>query len=1027
MRVVRTGAGQSARTRVFLCLSTVLCALPALGLDRDRTLAQVQHTAWTIKDGAPTQLSALAQTSDGYLWIGSWRGLYRFDGMSFVRYEPPRGTTLPSPYIVALMATPDGGLWISFSPSGVAFLKDGQLRLFTKTEELPRSHVFGFARDLDGRIWAGTETGLLVFDGSRWTDVRDTWGFHHRRVWTEYVDRAGTLWVAADDTIVYLRRGSGTFQSTGLKLHHGAPEIAQDRDGRMWMSEFGGPLRLIPGAAPHSGAEDPRVEMEGHILFDRAGSVWIASERIGVARVRFPERVGRRRLHPGDPELEIFAERDGLTETAMCCLLEDREGNLWVGTGKGLDRFRASPFVTVRLPAHRRNSILLAGADGDVWVGSAAAAPLLRIHGEEMTELGPSMEFSSVCRDSEGVVWWGTHGGILRQENNRLRFFPQPSELAYDYVWEVVPDRRNGGLWVRLGDVGVLHFQDGQWSDARQVPGLAGLRPRSTYGDTVGRTWFGHAENQVLALDGSVPRSYSQADGIGIGIVRVIRGTGRDLWFGGDSGLALFEDGRFWTIQTAAGRPFNTVSGIVETRDGGLWLNELNGVVHIFPEDVSRLKKEPGRGVRHQIYDSLDGLPGAPQMAYRSSTAIEASDGRLWFATDNGLAWIDPSRVTRNTVPPPVAILSLATDRARYGPAPAVSLPRETSSLRIEYAALSLSAPQRVRFRYRLEGLDDDWQDAGATREAVYRNLGPNRYRFRVTACNGDGVWNQDGAALDFIIPPAWYQTTWFRLSCVATGLPLLWIIYRLRMAQIAASLNVRFHERLEERTRIARELHDTILQTVQGSKMVADTALDYSGDPARVRRALEQLSTWLGQAIHEGRTALSVLHGAPSERNDLAAAFQRAVEECRMWTSIAASFSIAGDVRDLHPVVSDEVYRIGYEAIRNACVHSKGSRLNVRLAYHEDLTLRVTDDGVGMDPLVAQQGRVAHFGLQGMRERARRIGARFSIATSANSGTVITLAVPGRIVFLRSSGKRPPGPIVTFWKRLQAGSPRPK
>jgi signal transduction histidine kinase len=436
-------------------------------------------------------------------------------------------------------------------------------------------------------------------------------------------------------------------------------------------------------------------------------------------------------------------------------------------------------------------------------------------------------------------------------------------------------------------------------------------------------------------------------------------------------------------------------------------LNEFHGVVRIPPEDVRQLKEDPNHGVNPQTYDILDGLPGAPQMSYRSSTAIEAADGRLWFATDNGLAWIDPARMSKNIVPPPVSILSLATDATRYGPFAPLNLPRHTSSLRIEDSALSLSVPERVRFRYKLEGVDTDWQDAGASRQALYRNLIPNKYRFRVTACNEDGFWNTEGAAVEFTIPPAWYQMVLFRIASVVVGLSALWILYRLRVRQIAKDMGDRFDERLEERTRIARELHDTLLQTVQGSKMVADDALDQAADPLRMRRALEQLSAWLGQATAEGRTALHSLRSSATEKNDLAAAFRRAIDECGMRSSMAGHFLLAGEARDMHPVVRDEVYRIGYEAIRNACVHSEGSRLDVVLKYDEDLTLRVSDNGRGIDATVAERGREGHFGLRGMRERARGIGGKFTIATGGSSGTEITLVVPGRIAFQRRPGHR--------------------
>jgi signal transduction histidine kinase len=234
-----------------------------------------------------------------------------------------------------------------------------------------------------------------------------------------------------------------------------------------------------------------------------------------------------------------------------------------------------------------------------------------------------------------------------------------------------------------------------------------------------------------------------------------------------------------------------------------------------------------------------------------------------------------------------------------------------------------------------------------------------------------------------------------------------VWALYRWRMLHIAKTISAYFDERLAERTRIARELHDTLLQTVQGSKMVADDALEQSGDPVRLRQAMEQLSSWLGQAVSEGREALYSLRASTIEKNDLAEAFRRAVDNCRISGGMAVSFSVVGNTQDMHPIVRDEVYRIGYEAIRNACAHSQASRLTVEIRYAQDLAVCVNDNGIGIDQVVADKGKEGHFGLQGMRERAGRIGAKLTLTSSATAGTQIALVVPGSIVFRRKSGTR--------------------
>jgi signal transduction histidine kinase len=341
-----------------------------------------------------------------------------------------------------------------------------------------------------------------------------------------------------------------------------------------------------------------------------------------------------------------------------------------------------------------------------------------------------------------------------------------------------------------------------------------------------------------------------------------------------------------------------------------------------------------------------------------------------------------------------------------------VHLPPRTGDLEIDYVGLSFVAPRKVRFRYRLEGRDDTWQDPGARRQAFYTDLRPGTYRFRVMASNNDGLWNEQGAAIDIVIAPAWYQTSAFLVLCVVTGILTMWALYQLRMRQVAHSLSTRFDERLAERTRMARDLHDTLLQTVQGTKMVVDNALNRPDDDG-MRPAMKQVSVWLGQATAEGRAAVNALRVSTMEKNDLAEAFRRAIEDCGRRGSQEASLSVTGASREMHPIVRDEVYRIGYEAIRNACTHSGGSRLDVGLTYARDLMVRVSDNGVGIDRAFASGGREGHFGLQGMRERATRIGATLTVDSSAGSGTEITLTVPGRVVYHE--------PSVSLFDRLRA------
>jgi signal transduction histidine kinase len=407
--------------------------------------------------------------------------------------------------------------------------------------------------------------------------------------------------------------------------------------------------------------------------------------------------------------------------------------------------------------------------------------------------------------------------------------------------------------------------------------------------------------------------------------------------------------------------------------------------------------------VAADVFDFHDGAQ--PSTGVLNQPVVGKSpDGRLWFANKAFVQMIDPRRTYVNSVPPPVQIEAVVADGKRHDATAPVRLPPLQRQVEIDYTALSFKFPGRVMFRYKLEGQDARWQEAGTRRQALYNDLRPGRYRFRVVASNDAGTWNEAGAVLDLTMEPAWFQTRAFAVAMAVAFLAAATSLYRSRVRQLARAMKARFDERLAERTRVAREIHDTLLQTVQGSKLVADHALTDPSDHGRLVRTVEQLAEWLGQAAEEGRAALKSLRTTTSEANDLAAALRRALDECRGNGTVDVSLSVVGEGREVHSVVRDEIYRIGYEALRNACRHSTARAVHVVLEYARDLKLSVRDDGVGIDAAVLEKGKDGHFGLRGMRERAARIGARLAIDTVPASGTTVTLVVPGRVAFATAS-----------------------
>jgi signal transduction histidine kinase/streptogramin lyase len=791
------------------------------------------------------------------------------------------------------------------------------------------------------------------------------------------------------------------------------PSIGQAKDGRLWVAGEHG-ARPLPVGGRHTDGKDSGIGLNvGMLLFDREDNLWLSLESDGIRRARLSEGSGRLGVLPGGVVLESFRLLDGLSSEASGPILEDREGNIWIGTTKGLDRFRRSKLVPVSLPPGHLGLALLAGENGEIWVANASNTPLMRVRSDEVIVGNAIHDIASFYRDRQGTVWWGAQGGVWRQRGGKFDYFAQPGIAARQWIWEIFRGDDEGGLWLGFGDVGLNYLKNGLWTKGDRPEGLLDRAPSASYEDPEGRVWLGYTENRVSVLDHGRVRSYSSADGIDIGRIRVIRGRGPRFWFGGELGLAVFRDGRFRTIQAASGEPFGTVSGIVERADGSLWLNEINGIVHIPAREARAAADEPLHAVTYERFDFFDGLPGAGQMNWTCSTAVEATDGRLWFATDNGLARIDPARIPRNPVPPPVSIRSITADSRTYQPSTPLDLPQGIASLRIDYTALSLSIPERVSFRYRLEGLDDKWRDAGPRRVAFYTNPGPGSYRFRVAASNNDGVWNETGAAVRFSIAPAFYQTTWFLLLCIVAAGCIAWLSYQRRVRQVTARLDMQFGERLSERTRIARELHDTLLQSFQGLMLHFQKARNLLPlHPAQAVQTLDLALDRADQAITEGRDAIQNIRSAGVTGTDLAETITALGEElgAAEGAKTPAAFRVAveGTPKALRPILRDEIYGIAREALRNAFRHARASRIETDITYGEQLLrLRIRDNGNGIDPGVLDQGgRTGHWGLVGMRERAERIGVRLDVWSREGSGTEVEVSAPASIAYEGSSAR---------------------
>ncbi len=1006
-------SGCSGRQLLGVCFSIFLLCAPLLGIDRDRRLDELYHTSWTMKDGAPSEIFAIAQTRDGYLWLGTTTGLVRFDGIHFENYESPFGQAFPSNGVSSLLAVPDGALWIGFSSGDVSLLKNGRITSYGQQNGLPHSTVRSLVRDHQGRIWAASLTGLSLFESSQWRHVGADWNFSGGAT-AALVDHAGSVWIGSVNTLAFLPQGAGKFQTAATGLRY-VTSLAETADGAVWMSQLSGPVR--PVRPPFS--EELTAPMAGSLkaLFDDQGSLWAPTLEHGLWRAPHPERFDTWEAAELKALTENYTRANGLTSDYAETIFQDTEGDIWVGTNAGLDRFRQSAATAVSLPSNPYMS-LAPGDEGTVWVSPVNHGLRLvrdrRFLAKLPEEFAPIGDRGSgpIYRDAEGTLWMGTDHGLLRFAGGRISQFTYPHGSKFDADGKGSPltmtEDHRGGMWVSIVGDGVYRFSDGKWTNLNASGGPSGIAISAST-DPNGPVWLGLVDKTIARIDDGGIRVFTAREGVQVGRVRCIQGRDAKAWIGGDDGVAWFAGGSFRKLIPAGGS-LRDVFGIHETGEG-LWFSENRGIIFVPHSELVAFEKDPKHPVSIRVLDFLDGVDAPLQRSGRNPALVQSSDGLLWFATTEGLVFVDPKRIPANTVRPPVSITSIVANARTYVPTAGMVLPARVRNLELDYIGISLAIPERVRYRYKLEGYDMDWQDPATRRQAFYTNPGPGSYTFRVMAANPDGVWNESGATIVFSIAPAFYETWWFRLLCALVAAGILWMLYLLRLRLVTAQLQARLGERLLERERIARDLHDTLLQSVQGSLFEVQAARNlFPRHPDDAMQTLDEAIRSAEAAIAEGRDAILDLRSASAAGSDLAHLLAAAGQEL---SGVAASnggspafrVTVEGPPRDLKTALQDEVYRIGREILRNAFHHARAKKIEVEIRYGaQELRVRFRDDGIGIDPKVLNEGaRIGHWGLPGVRERAKLAGAQLDFWSEAGAGTEVQVTVPASVAYAKS------------------------
>jgi signal transduction histidine kinase/ligand-binding sensor domain-containing protein len=1002
--------------QVSATLFCVFCAAAAWPLDRDAKIVDFSHSSWTEKDGVPAGgVSALAQTSDGFLWMtnaGLAVGLTRFDGRRFEHFELPRSDRLTSTAVFQVFAPKTGGLWIGFYFAGAAFFKDGQLTVYTEKDGLPAGSVKDFAEDSDGTVWAATTRGLAHFGPSGWQRVA-TLDSAFTDPSALVFDTDGTLWIACNGKVLFLPKGAKVLEK--LPGDFRLPAISESPSGVIWLGDNEGirPIRKIDNPSGRA------VYSTKIMPIDRDGGVWALVEGVGLRRIaQLPERPGPEQLRWTDPRwIDQFTVKDGLTSaTALFAALEDREGNVWVGTNRGLDRFSNRnlkrvfdvPGGVMEIAAAQPSGLWLAVGE-QRFMGSK----LWRFKNGQLILLGkPAQEITAIHPVSDGSAWFGGRNGLWRYATGWSDRIAAPAVAEGSQV-AAMAQERSGALWVSFRRRGVFRLLDGSWTHNGDLPSLPNSTAGTLSADATGRIWLGYTENRIAMVSGSTVQLYSSNDGLEIGNVTAIYGQRARVWVGGEYGLALFDGKRFQPVIPEPPLRLEGITGIVEAEDGGLWLHSSTGVVHISATELRPFIASTPVKFRGETYGAPDGLEGVGATLLHP-TMVEDTDGKLWIATNVAVFSLDPKHLFRDSVAPPVVITSLRVGGTSYSASNDVRLPDNTTSLRIGYVGVSLTMPEKVRYRYKLDGFNSEWQDAQGNDEAYFVNVRPGSYHFHVIAANKDGIWNEQGATLNFVIPRRFTQTLWFVVLCIGAAAMVVVLAFRFRMRQLAGRLRLRLNERLRERERIARELHDTLLQSTQGLMLRVQAARNriLPGNPAR--EALDSALIRADEVLAEARDRVQDLRIPLEARADLAQSMKAVGEELALGRTVTFRDSVEGEASGLRPKIVEEAYSIGREALLNAFHHAQASSIDVLIVYGKtDLRVRIRDDGCGIDPgILEDECRAGHWGLIGMRERAREIGAQLEIRSRAGAGTEVELTVPSPYARSRSRWGRWPWPI---------------
>ncbi len=971
-------------------------------------LDELDRRSWTAADGAPLHLYKLVEDRDGFLWMVSVYGLYKFDGFRFSEVRLP--SDLDPTGIGSLKLTADGTIWTASNLGTFLSIEHGRVTSHLKDEGIPSVASFGGISEFPaGSIWVVCNHRLLQFRSGKWYDETRTSGLPGEPV-TTFSDLSGMQWVVTSRAVVSRSPGESRFHATNLSWSANLkmPQaIAENAKGDLWIDsvspgEAKSIVRQIKAGnaiVPHGNSFSfPYIVYD--INFDHSGALWIAGS--GVTRITNPGGQGSAKPvleHLGGSQAGISVEAHGIAI--------DTDGDVWITSKAGIERFRTPVLVgsTEAMDAASYPDVAQ-GSNGDVFLG-VRNRPILKGHGGKLTPVGKVIKNGVFCLfvDRSGTLWFHDRQSLWRETKDDLTRVAIPQGLDLYHLRKILQSPEGLPLFI-FREQGTWTFTDGKWNRVQSLE-RSGAPIATAIVDHKGDLWAGYTSGAVVEFTSRGPRSYLSPASQDLGYIYGIFDTTCGTLVTDKNSIAIARDGRLRRLHFADDLPVRGISGIVQSADGAYWLNGSDGVVRISAQEFITGAKDPKKSRIHGSLFRETHVRGPAPVTFDMPTAARDATGRLWFNTSDTIASVDPAALKAEKEPPILSVSAVVADGQKLQLDQ--SIPAGTNTVRIQYFGSNLTAPEKVRYRYRLTGVDRDWQDVADRTEAVYTQLRPGRHKFEVLATSDEGIWTAP-VTETILVLPLFYQTNWFRILVALLCCVVVACLYHLRIRHIKMRLRQLAEERADERVSIARDLHDTLLQGVQGLMLSFHVAVQEVRTEGTARQMLEQALDKAERIIIEGRDRVSKLRSDNLREVSLPDALQALGSELNEPPTAAFHLTVVERERQIYPPVKEEFFCIAREAITNSFRHSRAREIVIELAYEtRRLTMTCRDDGCGFDPCgIRELPRSDHYGVVGMQERAKKIGASFECDSSPGHGTKVVISVPGRLAYLRVRSRFP-------------------